>query len=676
MASPVYQHLNAMNSEIRLLEIIPNSSGEAAYRLSTVSLNDSPQFTALSYVWGDAAITEDITVNGATIPVTVNLSSALKHVGKHWQEAFQYRKSSSFQLWVDALCINQLDIQERKEQILLMRSIYTSAELVFGWLGPEDERVTLALETLKMLEPEFGDPLDPAWDLHKFCEFSWIDKYPGLNEDDLPGLCSPNEATRRWVVPQNKVWLALRSFCNLPYWSRVWIVQEIVLAERLLYINPSTSASRETVGNVCLALSFIILEVRKGYLSRPHLVCRSTWSAFSLSNGFVDKYYPIWIVTLYRTMFISRRTACVEEPQILSALIARTGSTRGASHPKDHVYGTLGVSSLQIVPDYSSDKSVGDVYVEYVSAVMEAYRESGLFFLAEAGIGFFDNNLKLPSWVPNYPEISRPTPTLGYSGNASLGIFRSDITSTRISGPILSVAGAHVQTLSRLGISPNVEALSDKILFSFIKDFSARHPKYATGIPALQAIYRVFTASATYKFNVANLARAHAFVFGLIHNVHVEHDTEEDIRRNLAEFGLPVSSPDIQFGILKTFFSQCDIGPDEIESISARIGIPGPSELFEEELSIALTQLSRDLRANAHLRLFETDGGYLGLAPGKAAEGDLVCILNGCNMPVLLRKHGNSYIHIGICLVLGLMDGEAKAFLDANRTKIETFNIE
>ncbi|KAH9203347.1 heterokaryon incompatibility, partial [Leptodontidium sp. 2 PMI_412] len=123
--------------------------------LSTVSLDDSPQFIALSYVWGDAAITEDIMVNGITMPVTVNLSSALKHVGKHWQKTFRGRKSSSFQLWVDALCINQLDILERKEQILLMRLIYTSAELVLGWLGPEDEQVPLALETLKMLEPEF-----------------------------------------------------------------------------------------------------------------------------------------------------------------------------------------------------------------------------------------------------------------------------------------------------------------------------------------------------------------------------------------------------------------------------------------------------------------------------------------------------------------------------------------
>jgi hypothetical protein len=105
------------------------------------------------------------------------------------------------------------------------------------------------------------------------------------------------------------------------------------------------------------------------------------------------------------------------------------------------------------------------------------------------------------------------------------------------------------------------------------------------------------------------------------------------------------------------------------------IGIPDSRELFVEEISIIKSQLSRDLSANNHLRLFETDSGYLGLAPEKSA-GDLMCILSGCKMVVLLRKHGNSYVHVGICFVLNLMDGEAKADLDSGWTKIKIFNIE
>lgn len=673
MASPIYQHLNVMKSEIRLLEILPNTS-EAAYRLSTVSLDDPPKFTALSYVWGDAAITEDIMVNGTTMPVTVNLSSALKHVGKHWQKTFRERKSNSFRLWVDALCINQLDILERKEQLLLMRLIYTSAELVIGWLGPEDEQVPFALETLKMLEPEFGDPKDPAWDVQKLCDFVWVNKYPGLNEDDPP-LISLTEHKTSSALAENKVWSALELLCHLPYWQRVWIVQEIALAERLLFISPSTSASRETVGAVCTVLSLISGELNKGCLSRPHFVSRSTWQALSLANGFKCKYSLIARVTMCRYTLIRRRTATVKLRQIMNTMLARIGSICGASHPKDHVYGTLGLSSLRIIPDYSSEKSVGDVYVEFVSAVMEGDEESGLSFLSQAGIGLFENDLKLPSWVPNFPEISQGAPSTAYFGNASFGIFGSDVPVARISGQILSVAGIQVQTLSLLGASPTVQGFSGKQLLSFIRDFSARHPKYATGIPALQAIYRAFTTSRTYEFNVSNLLRAHAFVHLLMDNVFVEHDDVENIRRKLVAFGLPLSGLDAHFDVLNTFFSHIDIGPDEIESTSAKIGIPDSMELYQEEISNARRQLSGDLRANERRRLFETDSGYLGLAPEKAAEGDLVCILSGCEMAALLRKCGSSYIFVGLCFVLGLMDGEARAYLDAGQTKIKTFDI-
>ena len=111
-----------------------------------------------------------------------------------------------------------------------------------------------------------------------------------------------------------------------------------------------------------------------------------------------------------------------------------------------------------------------------------------------------------------------------------------------------------------------------------------------------------------------------------------KYDDVESIRRKLERFGLPLPGPDAHFNILNTFFSQIDIGPDEIKSISARIGIPDLKELCLDEISNARRQLSKDLSANIHLRLFEADSGYLGLAPEKAAEGDLVCILSGCKM--------------------------------------------
>jgi len=60
-------------------------------------------------------------------------------------------------------------------------------------------------------------------------------------------------------------------------------------------------------------------------------------------------------------------------------------------------------------------------------------------------------------------------------------------------------------------------------------------------------------------------------------------------------------------------------------------------------------------------RVAEIENQYLALIPGvEPMEGnEHVCIVQGCNVPVVLRRVGDHYIHIGACYVAGLMDGEA-----------------
>jgi hypothetical protein len=72
--------------------------------------------------------TEPILVNGASVAVTVNLESALR-----------YLRHSDLPrvLWIDAICINQHDLGEKRHQVSIMQSIYTYAEQVVVWLGLE-----------------------------------------------------------------------------------------------------------------------------------------------------------------------------------------------------------------------------------------------------------------------------------------------------------------------------------------------------------------------------------------------------------------------------------------------------------------------------------------------------------------------------------------------------------
>lgn len=103
-------------------------------RLRVVDLRQSPAFTALSYVWGapDPPDRPDplnrISCNhGREIPITSNCRDALKSLRHIY---------GGVTIWVDAICINQKDNEEKKTQLPLMGDIYTWAQTVFVWIGP------------------------------------------------------------------------------------------------------------------------------------------------------------------------------------------------------------------------------------------------------------------------------------------------------------------------------------------------------------------------------------------------------------------------------------------------------------------------------------------------------------------------------------------------------------
>ncbi|KIM96982.1 hypothetical protein OIDMADRAFT_183035 [Oidiodendron maius Zn] len=99
--------------------------------LRVVSLSTCPRFAALSYVWGEYSFPPDVIScnNGANLKITANCKMALLALR---------RQFGALTIWVDAICINQEDAGEKHDQIPLMEEIYTWAQPVFVWLGPDD----------------------------------------------------------------------------------------------------------------------------------------------------------------------------------------------------------------------------------------------------------------------------------------------------------------------------------------------------------------------------------------------------------------------------------------------------------------------------------------------------------------------------------------------------------
>jgi len=151
MASYPYSLLPPDGDNIRLLRLLPNEDEAAPLlcELRNYSLRiSSPRthlYEALSYVWGNPKETLSIYVDKYRFQVTVNLHAALSRL-----------RDRSFErtIWIDAICIDQSNMDERKQQVQIMAKIYSNAHRVIVWLGERGVETRVALEAIQLAANE------------------------------------------------------------------------------------------------------------------------------------------------------------------------------------------------------------------------------------------------------------------------------------------------------------------------------------------------------------------------------------------------------------------------------------------------------------------------------------------------------------------------------------------
>lgn len=157
------------------------------------------------------------------VPVRRNLLCALRVL----------RAEGHLVLWIDALCINQDDNRERGHQVEMMGDIYRKASCVLSWLGTPD-----AFE----LEEKGLDTYSDHPQAHAILGFELLDLIYRHPErlDHLQVFATQPFDPFRWPPEES---LSSQSFsdhfnqlgiiCHVPYWTRLWIIQEVCLARRL-----------------------------------------------------------------------------------------------------------------------------------------------------------------------------------------------------------------------------------------------------------------------------------------------------------------------------------------------------------------------------------------------------------------------------------------------------------
>nr|OQO30221.1 hypothetical protein B0A51_01369 [Rachicladosporium sp. CCFEE 5018] len=140
MQDCLYDALDPVRRQIRLLRLSSFGNGEddtVDFELAIHSPADTPQYQALSYNWGNEDAVCSITINRHAFQVRRNL-----------YEYLRLRRHESEQAWlyVDAICINQSDLDEKSTQVALMGDVYRDTIEVVAWLGTQPVKVEDSLD--------------------------------------------------------------------------------------------------------------------------------------------------------------------------------------------------------------------------------------------------------------------------------------------------------------------------------------------------------------------------------------------------------------------------------------------------------------------------------------------------------------------------------------------------
>ncbi|UKZ56198.1 hypothetical protein TrVGV298_010029 [Trichoderma virens] len=362
----VYKPLGE-NKCVRFLTLQPGSGSDPLVgglefgSLDPADIEQLPPYEAISYVWGTSDRRFELVCDGAVLPLTQSIRDALMRVRL---------PDRPRRLWADQICINQDDIAERSQQVKLMNAVYKNASKVLVWLGRDLDGVAAdAVRMVHHLDGVFKD--DEAHE-----------KFKVDHEENLP-----MQSSERWVP--------LAKLTKLPWFHRIWIVQEIGTTA------PATLYWGDTEMDWDM-LSFVagILNERYHHLRTRFFI--GTSNIRYLHKRFVEP-------DVEYDQFHNRGNFAYELHRARHLL---------AQDPRDHVYAFLGHFSIGkgseelqgLEADYS--KSIGEVFFDV--AVRGLRGADDLVMLAATHHSRSDGkrrapgndqDLDLPSWVPDWRDL-------------------------------------------------------------------------------------------------------------------------------------------------------------------------------------------------------------------------------------------------------------------------------
>jgi hypothetical protein len=309
-----YKLLLSPENIIRLITLLPGSDSTVIQcQLFTQHLAGKPRFDALSYMWGEPdQLGLSITVDDKNFAVRKSL----------WDALFFLREATEARvLWIDAICINQDDLEERSCQVRQMRRIFEQAENVLAWVGTKSHNSDLAIATLR--------------ELGSF----------GIRRREELFL-----GTDAWGK-----WNAVFDFFLRRYWSRVWIIQELAMGRVILICCGRDIIPWDYLSEALMTVEWLLRTKQRIKFSKP-VSSKEEWT--TMLSGICDTH-PL---QLHRQR--ARRSADYSGPFDVNVLLGLAHKS-ACSDPLDRVYALLGITDNKAIPiDYK--KNMFELYVDMI----------------------------------------------------------------------------------------------------------------------------------------------------------------------------------------------------------------------------------------------------------------------------------------------------------------------
>lgn len=584
-----YLPLDLVAEEIRLIVLMPaeDASAPLITHLAHESIYGPAVYQCLSYTWGDAEPSEDLIQSGQLLKITKNLDSALRAI-RHPT----YQQT----LWVDAVCINQMDIIERSRQVARMHQIFGMADLVLIWIGDGDEDSDMAVDFIA----ELG-------------RLEWT----VFEEDD-------GFSKLKWSERLAKEWAATHRLLQRPYFRRLWIVQELALASVPTVLCGTKAVAWAHIHNASMRLRIHQAEVRLMCEHYDVEFGESTVQAYNLRhNGCPNcnrARKPDQDLKLTHKLSWHRQMRkSGQSPTFLYLCLLNRDAE--CSNPRDKIYAlwnlALEASSLGLQPDYSL--STRAVYISFAKAYIEATRSLDMICTPQSHClphSHWSETLNLPSWVPDWCGRS---PVNSYLRPEDLPI--NDLEElTSVDAPIYAATRG------------------TKAVTSFFGDDDAQDSQPTTLVCLGLILDKVAYVSNSYVDDPESWCRL----------------AQQRCHRD----GKPLPEEELnrQFWSMLMGDATCSW---ESDSAGSKIRAVNGSINVNTVLKTAQMYPGRSLQpALSGRKLVVSEKGYMGLAPYWVEVGEELGVLLGCSVPVVLNRHGNHFHLRGDCFVQGWMRGE------------------